>query len=257
VEAGGAVWAILSDIHGNLEALQAVLRDAEANQVDEIWCLGDTVGYGPNPLECLTLSLQWEVVLRGNFDEVALSHDDLSGWTALSAARSIRWTRSLFDSSGDGAGCRAFLAALVPIHHEGDTVLVHGSPRNPLHEYVFPEDIHNEQKMRRIAEVMGLRCFNGHTHVPGIFVEDAAGSWRYISPSECTDGYRFGARRVLCNVGSVGQPRDGDWRACYVLFDGKVVRFRRVEYDIEKTVEKIAANPELENWLGDRLREGR
>jgi diadenosine tetraphosphatase ApaH/serine/threonine PP2A family protein phosphatase len=93
--------------------------------------------------------------------------------------------------------------------------------------------------------------------MPGIFVEAEPGAWHYLSPEECGRGYRLDGRKTICNPGSVGQPRDGDWRACYALFDGEVVRFRRVEYDVEATISKIQAIPALDDILGDWLREGR
>jgi diadenosine tetraphosphatase ApaH/serine/threonine PP2A family protein phosphatase len=100
-------------------------------------------------------------------------------------------------------------------------------------------------------------CFNGHTHVPGVFVERGPGKWEFLGPEECVRSFRVAARRVICNVGAVGQPRDGDWRACYVLFDGDTIWFRRVEYDVEATIRKIYAVPALDNFFGNRLREGR
>jgi diadenosine tetraphosphatase ApaH/serine/threonine PP2A family protein phosphatase len=249
--------ALLSDIHGNLEALEAVLADAEAHRVNKILYLGDTVGYGPNPLECLKLSMSWPVALQGNHDYAAiLTNDDLSGF-AISAAKSLLWARSFFDTPVDGARCKEFLTERPRSYVEAETLFVHGSPRNPLHEYLFPEDIDNQRKMERIAENLARLCFNGHTHVPGIFRESKPQAWEFINPEDGGPGFRPDGRKTLCNVGSVGQPRDGDWRACYVLWDGSVIRFRRVEYDVEKTVQKIYANPELDNFLGDRLREGR
>ena len=245
------VWAIVSDIHGNLEALQAVLADARAHQCEQIVCLGDTVGYGPNPIECVRLSMSWPIVLQGNFEAAVLSENDLLGWTAIAAARSVLWQRWLLC-----AQLKEYLASRPTINQVNDIWYVHGTPRNPLHEYVFPEDVWNQAKMERIAASFSRCCFNGHTHVPGIFVEDEQGEWTYLNPIECGNEFRLDRRKAICNVGSVGQPRDGDWRACYVLFDGELVRFRRVEYDIEATISKVYANPELDNFLGTRLRDG-
>ena len=107
--------------------------------------------------------------------------------------------------------------------------------------------------MERIFALVDRYCFQGHTHVPGIFTE----SLQFLSPEEFDYVYRLDGRKTLCNVGSVGQPRDGDWRACYVLLDDNVIRYRRVEYDIETTIKKVYAVPELDNFLGDRLRDGR
>jgi diadenosine tetraphosphatase ApaH/serine/threonine PP2A family protein phosphatase len=134
---------------------------------------------------------------------------------------------------------------------------VHGTPRNPLNEYLFPEDIYNQRKMHRIWDLFDNQYFNGHTHVPGIFWKAGEEIWEFIAPSECERGFRIRGMKALCNVGSVGQPRDGDPRACYVLLEDDVIRFRRVPYDVDTTVSKIHAIAELENLLGDHLREGR
>ena len=107
--------------------------------------------------------------------------------------------------------------------------------------------------MERIFALVERYCFQGHTHVPGIFTENL----QFHSPDEIDYQYRLDGRKTLCNVGSVGQPRDGDLRACYVLLDDDVIRYRRVEYDIDSTVRKIYEIPDLENFLGDRLRDGR
>ena len=108
--------------------------------------------------------------------------------------------------------------------------------------------------MERIFALVDRYCFQGHTHVPGIFTERPVSS---TAPKKIEYAYKLDGRKTLCNVGSVGQPRDGDWRACYVLLDDDTIRYRRVEYDIETTIKKIYAVPDLENFLGDRLREGR
>ena len=130
---------------------------------------------------------------------------------------------------------------------------VHGSARNPLNEYVFPEDVYNQKKMEKIFSLIERCCFQGHTHVPGIFTE----SCRYLSPDEIDFEYSLGDEKVMVNVGSVGQPRDGDNRACYVIQEGDKVSFRRVAYPFATTIEKIFNTPELDNFLGNRLREGR
>ncbi len=112
--------------------------------------------------------------------------------------------------------------------------------------------------MERIFALVERYCFQGHTHVPGVFIEQGPKtSTSSTARKRSTTSYKLDARKTLCNVGSVGQPRDGDWRACYVLLDGDTIRYRRVEYDIDTTIKKIYAVPELENFLGDRLRDGR
>ena len=249
------MFAIISDIHGNLEALEAVLADVARRGIITVYCLGDVVGYGPNPVECLEHATKWDVVLEGNF-ESALLTNDLDGWSAISAARSVLWSRELLMETP----LFAFLAERPRSHREGDFLFVHGSPRNPLNEYIFPEDLYNQPKMTKIAAQMDRYCFCGHTHVPGVFVGpegDGQSFTQFFSPEERNHFWRFDGRKTIVNVGSVGQQRDGDPRACYVTVDGWDVYFHRVEYDWPATRDKIYAIPELDNFLGDRLGEGR
>jgi predicted phosphodiesterase len=248
------VKAIISDIHSNYEALIAVLKDIETQNVEAIYCLGDIIGYGPNPRECIDKVIDLPVVLLGNHDQGAMF--DPEGFNP-SAERAIFWTRAQLEAAGDSKQQREkrweFLAERPRTFRDGPHLYVHGSARNPLNEYVFPEDIYNPRKMERIFAHVEKYCFQGHTHVPGIFTE----SLQFYSPEEVEHVYELDSRKALINVGSVGQPRDGEWRACYVLLDGKAVKYRRVEYDIDTTVKKIYDIPELENFLGDRLRDGR
>jgi diadenosine tetraphosphatase ApaH/serine/threonine PP2A family protein phosphatase len=253
------VKAIISDIHSNLEALQAVLRDIERHNVDEIYCLGDVVGYGPNPCECLDLAMKCQVVLLGNHDQGAMWDPD--GFNPP-AERAIFWTREQLEAPIANRQLKEkrwdFLNERPRSHRENGFLFVHGSARNPLNEYVFPEDIYNQRKMERIFALVDRYCFQGHTHVPGVFTEQLPEElYQFHSPEEIDHIYRLDGRKTLCNVGSVGQPRDGNPRACYVLLDDETIRFRRVEYDVEATVKKIYAVPDLENFLGERLREGR
>jgi predicted phosphodiesterase len=245
--------ALISDIHSNLEALTAVLADIRAQGIDETFCLGDIVGYGPNPRECIDLVMGCKVCLLGNHDQGALF--DPEGFNT-GAERAIFWTREQLEQQGassDGNKRWDFLGELPRNYQEGPLLFVHGSARNPLNEYIFPEDIYNRRKMEKIFALIRKHSFQGHTHVPGVFTED----YRFFSPDDIDNEYRLGDEKTMINVGSVGQPRDGDPRACYVILEDNVVRFRRVEYPIEETVEKIHAVPELDNFLGDRLRDGR
>ncbi|MCA9080376.1 MAG: metallophosphoesterase [Planctomycetaceae bacterium] len=245
--------AIISDIHGNLEALEAVLSDIREQGIQEIYCLGDVIGYGPNPRECIDLVMQHsQVTILGNHDQAALF--DPEGFNA-GAERAIFWTRSTLES-GDPAGNERrweFLGELPRMRREEPFLFVHGSARNPLNEYVFPEDIYNQRKMERIFGLVDRYCFQGHTHIPGVFSED----YNFQSPEELNYSANLGETKALVNVGSVGQPRDGDNRSCYVVLNDHTVTYRRVAYDFEKTIAKIYAIPELDNFLGDRLRDGR
>ena len=244
--------ALISDIHGNLEALESVLADIAEQEIDEIYCLGDIVGYGPNPCECIDRVRSCQVCLLGNHDQGALF--DPEGFNA-GAERAIFWTRKMIET-GDRDAPQSrweFLGELPRMRREENLLFVHGSARKPLNEYVFPEDIYNQRKMERIFALVERNCFQGHTHIPGIFTEDL----NFLAPEEIDFEYKLGNQKHLINVGSVGQPRNGVPESSYVILDGDVVRFRRVEYDVEKTAEKIYAIAELDNFLGDRLRDGR
>jgi predicted phosphodiesterase len=253
------VKALISDIHSNLEALETVLKDIEKHGVQEIYCLGDIVGYGPNPRECVDLAMKCHMVLLGNHDQGAMFDPD--GFNPP-AERAIFWTRSQLESTAENHQKKeerwGFLADRPRMHKENGYLFVHGSARNPLNEYVFPEDIYNQRKMDRIFALVDRYCFQGHTHVPGIFLENLPEElYQFHSPEDVNYEWKLDGRKTLINVGSVGQPRDGDWRACYVLLDGDTLRYRRLEYDIDSTVRKIYSIPDLDNFLGDRLRDGR
>jgi predicted phosphodiesterase len=247
--------AVLSDIHGNLEALIAVLADIESKNIREIVCLGDIVGYGPNPRECLELTRRSDTLIMGNHEEAVLKAS--AGHFNLRARRAIEWTRrQLFEDPNETERARQERRALVEHFQLQANILgiqyVHGSPRNPVKEYITPQDARNKRKMASIFEHTESVCFIGHSHIPGVFIPED-----FSSPEELMGLYMLGDERALVNVGSVGQPRDGDPSACYVTFDEETVVFRRVEYDVEKTVKKIRAISELDNFLADRLRRGR
>jgi predicted phosphodiesterase len=262
--------ALISDIHGNLEALEVVLDDIKSQGISEIYCLGDIIGYGPNPRECIDLVMEHcKVTLLGNHDQGAMFDPD--GFN-IGAERAIFWTREQLENPHDRANNERrweFLGELPRSYRLEPFLFVHGSPRNPLSEYIFPEDIYNHRKMERLFQLVERYCFQGHTHVPGVFTE----SFQFYAPEEIDNEYTLGDGKLMINVGSVGQPRDGDPRACYVILDdgrpsgdgaggeaptGPIrVTYRRLNYDFETTIKKIYAIPELEPFLGDRLRQGR
>lgn len=267
--------ALISDIHANLEAFEAVLGDIKSQGVTEIVCLGDIIGYGPNPCECVDLVMEHcTLALMGNHDQGALFDPD--GFN-IGAERAIFWTREQLENPRDRVRNEKrwdFLGTLPRTHRHGSCLFVHGSPRNPLSEYVFPEDIYNHRKMERLFQLVEQYCFQGHTHVPGIFTE----GYQFYAPDDIGYDYTLGEGKVMVNVGSVGQPRDGDPRACYVILEdgytadqvaqaasGEAVKpagpvrltYRRLPYDFETTIKKIYEIDELEPFLGDRLRQGR
>ena len=246
--------AIISDIHSNLEGLEAVLADIRDHQVDQVYCLGDIVGYGPNPRECVDLVMQSDMCILGNHDQGALFDPECF---SSGAEQAIFWTRDQLEATNGDPEAAAtrwdFLAELPRNHTEDNRLFVHGSPRNPLNEYVFPEDVYNPKKIEKLFSLVRGVCFQGHTHVPGVFTERCA----FHRPEDIGFQFVIGNDKAMINVGSVGQPRDGDPRACYAVLEENRVTYRRVEYPKEKTIEKIYAIPELNNFLGDRLRDGR
>ena len=251
--------AIVSDIHGNIVALEAVLADIEKQKVDEIVCLGDVIGYGPKPRECLRSALEFRFSLLGNHEEAVLFGP--AGFNEK-AKYAIHWTSEELLSGGASGDQELmdedrrfwdFLGGLKKIYHEGDVWYAHGSPRDPTREYVFVQDRFDHDKMDQIfASFDGKLCFVGHTHIPGVFEED----YVFKTPGDIEDVYVVGSKKALVNVGSVGQPRDGDPRACYVIFDFETIRYRRVEYDVDETVRQFSETT-LPGYLARRLREGK
>ena len=190
----------------------------------------------------------------GNHDQATLFDPDGFNPVALQA---VYWTREqLEDCSGTPVKANRrwdFLGELPRTYVEDSCLYVHGSPREPTNEYVFPEDVYNQRKMDAIFGKIERYCFAGHTHIPGVFTSER----EFLTPDDVSYQYRLSATPVMINVGSVGQPRDNDSRACYVVLENDVVTFRRVAYDFETTVRKIYRVAELDNMLGDRLRSGR
>ena len=255
--------AIISDIHSNLEALAAVLADIAGREVEQIVCLGNVIGYGPDPCECLDLvSRHAAVTLMGNHDYAVLYEPSKFNTGAEAACF---WTRQQLDGEPDvqRRGRSWEFLSNLPVKHTmthpeadiGDMAFVHGSPRRPVNEYIFPDDIYsNPNKIQMIFDRFAHLCFVGHTHVPGVFLDTPD----FYSPDEVNGVFEVDpARKALINVGSIGQPRDRDNRACYVLAGDGEVRFVRVSYDVDATVAKVLAIPELEDYLGHRLKEGR
>ncbi len=249
--------AVISDIHANLEALHTVLADIESRKVDDIVCLGDIVGYGPNPCECIDLVMQrckW--ALMGNHD-FAVLYEPTSFNT--SAEASAFWTRRQFEIEKDAALRRKrweYLGSLEIRHTALGGLCVHASPRRPINEYIFPDDVITAPtKMAQIFDRFESRCFVGHTHVTGVFTNEPD----FYPPSDLDNGaYKFNAtEKCIINPGSVGQPRDRDPRASYAIVHEDRVEFVRVEYDVAAVVAKIKGNPELNDFLGMRLVDGR
>lgn len=254
--------AIISDIHSNVEALSAVLADIAGRGITRIICLGDVLGYGPQPRECLDLIRgHVEVSLMGNHDYAVLYEPNKFNIGAESACY---WTRQQLEDDPDP--CRRaerwdFLAGMQIKHviNEpelgGELTFVHGSPRRPINEYIFPDDVYNNvAKVQGQFERFGSLCFMGHTHVPGVFLDTPD----FYSPDELEGVYEVTpGRKAMVNVGSVGQPRDRDTRASYAIVRPGAVEFVRVSYNVEAVVQKVLAVGDLDDYLGTRLKEGR
>ncbi len=249
--------AIVSDIHANLEAIRAVLSDIEKHNVSDIICLGDVIGYGPNPGECLDLAMNFKVTLQGNHEKALLVSLEGANFNEI-AKNSIEWTRQQLDMLAPehrevNAKRWDFIGELNELYKENTTSFAHGSPRHPTIEYVYDRDINSPKKLGAIFEFVEHVCFIGHTHMPGIWTDDMV----FIAPEEANYQYPLTGKKTLVNVGSVGQPRDRDIRSCYVLFDGDKVFFRRVSYPVEETFKKIKSIPELNPRLAERLKVAR
>ena len=223
--------AVVSDVHSNLAALEAVLAAIDAAPPDEIWCLGDVVGYGPRPNECCEIvESRANVCLGGNHDLAVRGTIDLDEFRG-DAAIAARWTR---DVLSDGA--RAFLDRLEPQDERDGVALYHGSARDPVWEYVLSE----EAAAATLAVSPRPLVLVGHSHVA---LEIAWGD-DLLTGGLAPAGTTVEARgRVLLNPGSVGQPRDGDPRAAYLLLDleRKRASFHRTDYDVERTQAEMRA----------------
>ena len=237
--------AVISDVHGNRHALDAVLDAVAAEQPDELWCLGDLVGYGPQPNQCCSaVAARADLCLAGNHDLVvlgALSIHDFAG----DAAAAARWTQGVL-----GPGARDFLAGLEPSARRDGIDLFHGSARDPIWEYVLSEDAARWTLQATTAPLVLV----GHSHVAlaiGIDGEDLGGG---LAPDGTVVDLTSG--RWLLNPGSVGQPRDGDPRAAYLLLEpGRAASFHRVDYPIDRTQAEMRERG-LPETLALRLAEG-
>jgi predicted phosphodiesterase len=248
--------AVISDIHSNLEALRTVLDHIDAQKADRIICLGDILGYGPSPVECVDIVAErCEWSLMGNHDfGVVYEPTNFN----LAAEQAAYWSRDQFelDPDRDRTARRWDFLSRLRVRVTFDSFLcVHGTPRRPINEYLFPEDAMNSPvKMQQIFDLVDRFCLVGHTHVPGVFTDEPD----FYPPDDIDGVYKLReGEKAIINPGSVGQPRDLDPRASYAMIDDDCVRFFRLEYDIDAVVSKIRAIPELLAWLGDRLYEGR
>ncbi|HBP21653.1 MAG TPA: phosphoesterase [Planctomycetes bacterium] len=248
-------YAIISDLHSNVEALTNVFADIKSQGVEDIICLGDVVGYGPQPREVMAMTMKTvRVSLMGNHDEAVLKGaKNFNAW----AREAIDWTREEVQvQDGFEKERWAYLKRMPLSFQTNGLYFVHGSPRQPTIEYILREDIYNGayDKFDEIFESFDKVLFVGHSHTPCIINEELD----YVTPAEIEHNFVYtrDKNKLIVNVGSVGQPRDNDTRSCYVIVDDETITFRRVEYNVDVVVEKIKAVDRLSDNLGLRLKKG-
>lgn len=222
---------IISDIHANLTALEAVLADAEP--FDRVWCLGDVVGYGPNPNECIVRiqNLPGIQCIRGNHDAAIIGDIDIRAFN-YEARASLEWLDAVLLPEN-----KQWLRSLHERLVMDDITLVHGSPRNPVWEYILDR----ATALENMAEFDTTICLVGHTHIPCIFQLDAeelnATKMRFMKSGKA---FSIDIKSIV-NPGSVGQPRDHNPKASYLVYDDETEKwvYQRVDYDIEKVQRQI------------------
>ena len=250
--------ALISDLHSNREALEAVFADIRERGITDLICLGDVVGYGPDPEFCVDLvrgHARW--CLMGNHDEALFR--DASDFNPH-ARGAIDYTRKRMQprwwSSTEKRSRWKWLRALPLRMNEGRFSFVHGSPRDPVREYVLSTDgILNPDKLRSIFSATDDIGVAGHTHQPGMHDEDLR-FHALNGADELTLPLEEG-RKYFINVGSTGQPRDGDCRACYAVLEDHQVTWYRVSYDFRTTMDKIVRTGQLSEILARRLAIGK
>ncbi|MCF0224927.1 MAG: metallophosphoesterase family protein [Fibrobacter sp.] len=241
------LYGICSDIHSNAVAYEAVLQSMRDNDVERKVCLGDLVGYGVDPDECVRLSREnMDICLIGNHDSVAIKYESSLGFNPF-AKQAIEWTQNHLSKESI-----EYMRSLPYIAEEEDICFVHASPLSPA-DWVYVTEL--EDALDAFDHFSGRYCFVGHTHSPVIVAS------RPMAIPKILDEYEYtieDTERLLVNVGSVGQPRDRDPRASWCLLDTetKVVRIIRVEYNIKETQSRMRAAG-MPNFLIDRLEVGR
>lgn len=240
-------WGIFSDIHSNLEALEAVIKAYKSERIDIYLCLGDIVGYGANPIECIQITKDIaQIIIAGNHDWAVAGLFSLEYFNVW-ARQAALWTQQIIDLAN-----RNFLASLKLIHENEDLVMVHGSLNQP-EEFNYMTDF--TEASQTFALMAKPICFLGHTHAVGVFIRDKEGKLDYQTDVrlKLKENHQY-----IVNVGSVGQPRDGINQASFCIYDTerKEVLIKRVSYDIKTAQRKILANG-LPQFLAARLSTGR
>jgi predicted phosphodiesterase len=246
-------YAIIGCIHGNLEALRAAIADIRQRGIDRVVCLGDIVGFGPDPAECVKLVRETcFMTIKGDHDSAVIAAKP-EGFIEKTT-RGLVWTRKRLEE--DGGQALQFLQSAQASFSSAGIAFVHGSPRS-CYEYLFPSDVRRDPRKLRAAFAMTDKvCFHAHTHVPGVISEEPLG-WKTADDFQGHFHFKKG-QKALVNVGSVGQPRDGDPRACYLEIEKNDMFWRRVEYDVQAAVGRLQENADaFTSDLSIRLQQGR
>jgi diadenosine tetraphosphatase ApaH/serine/threonine PP2A family protein phosphatase len=250
--------AIISDLHSNREALEAVFEHIKRLGLGTIYCLGDVIGYGPEPEFCVDLVRgHAQLCLMGNHDEALFR--DASDFNPH-ARGAIDYTRARMEpawySAGEKKARWKWLKNLPLKHNEGRFLFVHGSPRDPVREYVLSTDgFLNPEKLRSVFASFEGIAVGGHTHHPGLHDEELR--FHGLEGRETLTLPLPEGERLFVNVGSTGQPRDGDNRACYAVLEEHQVTWHRVAYDYRATMQKILDTGFLSEVLARRLAIGK
>ncbi len=235
--------AVISDIHSNLAALKQALSYIQDENVDKIVCLGDIIGYGPRPNECVELvQHNCPVCLLGNHDHAVLGLTDTYHFNQY-AREAVNWTRRTLTVQN-----RVYLEGLPFLHHENEILYVHSTPVHPEEWHYILSEYEARQYLDRIKQRV---CFVGHSHIPVVFSSDGGSVYQEEMILD------FQNKKYIVNVGSIGQPRDGDPRLCFVTFDttNGLLRFIRLEYPVQETYDEILEN-QLPPFLAMRLLAG-
>lgn len=240
-------YGIFSDIHSNLEAFEAVIQAYKTEKIDIYFCLGDIVGYGANPVECIQMVEEMSrVIIAGNHDWAVTGLTPLEYFNDW-AKQAVLWTQERMDTTKF-----EFLRSLRLTYENKDLILAHGSLNNPQQFNYMANII---EPIKTFVLMNRSICFVGHTHASGAFIQDKNGEMDYQRQASMRlkRGYRY-----IVDVGSVGQPRDGNNQACYCVYDSekKEVLIKRVSYNVKSAQKKILANG-LPQFLADRLSAGR
>lgn len=222
-------YAVISDVHGNIEALKAVLKDIRKKKIAEIVFLGDAVGYGPDPIECINiLNAECKILLAGNHDYAVLGLIDIDFFNPYAKA-AILWTKEKINKES----LEILKTFLISKEIENRKIfLVHSTPKEPEKWHYLLTLWDAEVNFHYFGNKI---CLLGHSHQPVIIERIPSGEMHvYRDEAKIKESDRY-----IINVGSVGQPRDGDPRACYAIVDDVSIRLCRVEYDIEKTQSKM------------------